>query len=526
MATNPVAGRLAPGTQPITPATIARLASRADATGPACTLTTPLTGEPLGDLPQSSVADVDAAFTTARAAQQAWATTSLRERSRVLLAFHDLVLTHQRELLDAVQVESGKSRAHAFDEISHTALVARHYARRLRRYLAPEGHHGALLTLTPVVTLLHPVGVVGVVAPWNYPLSLSVTDALAALAAGNAVVLRPDNRSAVTALLAVELLDRAGLPRGVLRVVLGDGPTVGDAVVRRGDAVAFTGSTAVGRTVAAVCGERLVPCSLELGGKNPLYVRADADAGRAARGACEAAFASAGQLCVSAERVYVDERVADAFVDAFVARVRAMSLGTALTYGADMGSLASAAQLERVVQHVDDAVAKGARVLAGGVARPDVGPYAYEPTVLTDVPDDALLAREETFGPVVAVYRVNGDDDAVAAMNDTGYGLSASVWTADAAAGRRVAARIEAGAVAVNDGFRASWSAPAAPMGGWKGSGVGGRHGATGIRRFLQEQSIATQRLLTLTGPEGIAPQTWNAALTLGLKSLRRTPLA
>lgn len=526
MPTNPVAGRLAPGTQPITAAAVDRLARRADASGAAHPLTTPLTGEHIADLPRSTDTDVDAAFATARAAQPAWAATPLRERSRVLLAFHDLVLDHQRELLDAIQVESGKSREHAFDEISHTALVARHYARRLRRYLAPERHHGALITLTPVVTLLHPVGVVGVVAPWNYPLSLSVTDALAALAAGNAVVLRPDDRSAVTALLAVELLDRAGLPQGVLRVVLGDGPTAGDAVVRRGDAVAFTGSTAVGRTVAAVCGERLVPCSLELGGKNPLYVRADADVDRAARGACEAAFASAGQLCVSAERVYVDERVADAFTRAFVARAGALRLGTDLAYGADMGSLASAAQLERVVEHVDDAVAKGARVLTGGVARPDIGPYVYEPTVLTDVPDDALLARDETFGPVVSVYRVRGDDDAVAAMNDTGYGLNASVWTADATAGRRIATRVESGAVAVNDGFRASWSAPAAPMGGWKDSGVGGRHGATGIRRFTREQSIATQRLLPLTGPEGVAPQTWNAALTLGLKALRRTPLA
>lgn len=489
-------------------------------------LTTPMTGRPLARMVRSAVTDVDAAFAAGRVAQRRWGRTTLRERSGILLRFHDLVLQHQVELLDLVQLESGKARAHAFDEVAHTALVARHYARKLPSYLAGYSRSGALLGMTTSRTHRHPKGVVGVVAPWNYPLSMSITDALAALAAGNAVVLRPDDRSALTALYAVDLLERAGLPEGVLQVVLGDGATIGQAVVDRGDYVCFTGSTAVGRTVAATCAERLVGCSLELGGKNPMYVAADADLERTARGALVACFSSAGQLCVSMERLYVHDAVHDEFVALLVEKVQAMRLGTALEYGYDMGSLAGPRELQKVTEHVEDARAKGATVLTGGRARPDLGPYVYEPTLLAGVTPDMRVHREETFGPVVAVYRVKNDAAAVLAMNDCELGLNASIWSGHTRRAARIATRVQAGTVGINDGYQAAWSTPGAPMGGMKDSGLGRRHGAEGIRRFTEEQTVVTQRLVPVSGPPQLGQERWSQALALGLKALKAGHLA
>ncbi|NKY07226.1 aldehyde dehydrogenase family protein, partial [Cellulomonas hominis] len=261
------------------------------------------------------------------------------------------------------------------------------------------------------------------------PVFLAEPGTLSALAAGDAVLLRPDPQTPLTALWAVELLEDAGMPAGLVQVVLGDGPTVGAAVVDHVDHLVFTGSTATGRVVAARAAERLVPTTLELGGKNALYVAGDVDVEVAAEGAVRACFGGTGQLCVSAERLYVHEAVADPFAAALARRTRALRVGTGLDYRSDVGSLTSAEQLARVVEHVEDALSGGARVLAGGVHRPDLGPYVYEPTVLEGVGEHARAFREETFGPVVALSRVASDDEAVAAVNDSGYGLHASVWS-------------------------------------------------------------------------------------------------
>jgi succinate-semialdehyde dehydrogenase/glutarate-semialdehyde dehydrogenase len=490
----------------------------------------PFTGGPIAAVPLSTPDDVERAVLLARRAQHQWAATPLRARAAVLLRLHDLVLEHQSDVLDLIQLENGKARAAAFEEVVDIAMVARHYAFRARAYLAQRRSGGVLPGLTSTRVLRHPLGVVGIVAPWNFPLTLSLGDALPALVAGNAVVLRPDPQTALTALWAAEQLEAAGLPHGVLQVVVGDGPTVGAAVVEHVDHIAFTGSTATGRVVAARAAERLIPATLELGGKNPMYVAADVDVETAAEGAVRACFASTGQLCVSIERLYVHEDVAEEFLAAFVRRTRALSLGAGLDYVADVGSLTSAAQLATVVEHVEDALTHGARVLAGGVHRTDLGPYFFEPTILTDVSEDARVHREETFGPVVSVYRVASDDEAVAAMNDSAYGLNASIWTRSGRRGAALAARVRAGTVNVNEGYAAAWGSLGAPQGGRGQSGLGHRHGAEGLWATTATQTVSVQRgVHGALGVPGIGlrrvyerePAQWTGLLTGALRAMK-----
>ncbi len=344
---------------------------------------------------------------------------------------HDLILREQSEILDILQTETGKARSHAFEEVADVAINSRYYARTAAAALKPKSRSGALPLLTAAREVRHAKGVVVVISPWNYPLALSVSDALPALIAGNAVVSRPDNQTALTTLWAHELAEKAGLPKDVWQVVLGRGKDIGGELIARADFVDYTGSTATGRGIAEQAAARLIGCSLELGGKNPMLVLDDADVTKAAEGAIRACFSSAGQLCESMERIYVADEIHDEFVEKFVARVENMRLGADLEYNSDMGSLTFPRQLASISEHVEDAKKKGATVLTGGRARPDLGPYFYEPTVLTDVTPDMLVHRDETFGPVVSIYRVASDDEAVEQANDTAYGLNASVWTKD-----------------------------------------------------------------------------------------------
>jgi succinate-semialdehyde dehydrogenase/glutarate-semialdehyde dehydrogenase len=483
---------------------------------------TPMTGGALASLPQSVPEDVLVAYAAARAAQRFWSRTPMAHRAAIFLRFHDLVLARQDHLLDLIQLESGKARVHAFEEVADTAIVSRHYARRSAGYLRARRRQGGFPLLSQAVELRHPRGVVGIVAPWNYPLSISITDAIPALMAGNAVVLRPDNQGALTALAAVALLDEAGLPEGVLQVALGDGSTVGGAVLDNADYVSFTGSTRTGRAVARRAASRLVGASLELGGKNAMYVAADANIAKAVKGAVRACFSSAGQLCVSIERLYLHQGIADEFLDAFVTAAGSMRLSAALTYDADMGSLVSATQLERVSAYVEDARSKGAEVLAGGRARPEIGPYFYEPTILTEVTDAMACRDEETFGPIVCVYRVDSDNEAVRKVNDSDFGLNASVWTRDVARGRRIARAIKAGTVNINDGYAAAWASVGAPMGGMNSSGLGRRHGIEGITKYTESQNVTAQHLIGFIAPRGISDMRWAKTLTLALRAMRR----
>ncbi|MFF4342928.1 succinic semialdehyde dehydrogenase [Kitasatospora sp. NPDC001540] len=514
-------GRALPAT--ITPALLKRLTSRVTAAADATRVTTsaPYSGTLLGDFRVSTPDDVEEAFVRARAAQATWAAVPIAERKRILLRFHDLVLARQEEVLDLMQAENGKTRRDAFLEVLDIGIVSRYYARTAAKHLSPKRRRGAIPLLTRTTELRHPKGVVTVISPWNYPLSMAASDAIAALMAGNAVVQKPDTQTALTALWSLDLMYEAGLPTDVWQIVVGRGSSIGGALMDNADYMMFTGSTASGRQIASDAGRRLIGASLELGGKNPMIVLEDADIEKAAAGAVNACFPSAGQLCVSVERLYVAESIRDRFVEAFVARTKKLKIGAAYDYGVDVGSLTTPSQLKTVTEHVDDALAKGATVLAGGRARPDLGPLFYEPTILTDVTPDMTVHDQETFGPVVSIYAFRHVEEAIARANATPYGLNASVWTRNGALGRAVAARVHAGTVNVNEAFAAAWGSVDAPMGGMGDSGLGRRHGAEGILKYTEAQTVAHQRLQGFYPPARISPRAWATLLTGTIKIMK-----
>ena len=481
----------------------------------------PFDGQPLIEIPYSVADDVDLAFDTATSAQRRWADTDLAERKRIMLRFHDLLLQRQDEALDLIQWETGKTRMDAMKELLGVCAVARHYARDAGRLLEPRRTIGVVPLLTRVTVHHHPVGVVGVIAPWNYPLFLALADAIPALMAGNAVVLKPDHQTSLTALWGVELMHHAGVPRRVLQSVLGLGPELGPELIDRADFVMFTGSTAVGAQIAARCGERLIGCSMELGGKNPMIVLDDADVDRATEIAIRACFDNAGQLCVAMERVYLTPGIHDAFLERFLARIGALRMRAEVGWASDYGSLISPEQLARTTAAVDDAVAKGATVLTGGHALPEVGPYYYAPTVLADVTPEMQVYAAETFGPVVAVQQVADEEEGIAKANDSQFGLNAAVLVGDTRRGERVAARIRTGSVNVNEAYEATFGSTRAPMGGRGRSGIGRRNGDHGLTRFTEEQTIAVQRGIGFGTPFGMEPRDWASVIAKGFAALR-----
>ena len=485
----------------------------------------PFTGEVLARLPAGGEPDAETAVARARAAQPAWAALPFAARKRIFLRFHDLLLARQAEVLDLIQLESGKARRDALEEVLDTAVVTRHYAREAGKLLRARRRKGALPALTETWEVRSPVGVVGFVTPWNYPLNIPIADPVPALMAGNTAVLKPDHQTSLTALWAVALLREAGLPRDVLVVVTGEGPLVGPPIADRVDFLMYTGSTRTGKTVARQVAGRLIGCSLELGGKNPMIVLADANLEAAVDGAIRGCFVGAGQVCISIERIYVHQALFDRFTARFAERAGAMRLGAALDYSADMGSLTSQRQLAKVEEHVQDALDKGAVLLAGGRPRPDIGPLFYEPTILTEVREDMMLHSEETFGPVVAVYPFETEEEAVERANATPYGLNASVWTRNLARGFRVACKIRAGSVNVNEAYAAAWGSVDSAIGGMKESGIGRRHGVEGILKFTESQTVAIQRGVPLAPPAWMGVGTYARVMTRLLKLLRRLPV-
>jgi len=508
------------------PSTIARLTADLSHSGTATAeVFAPFTGELLHDLPLSSVDDVREAADRARLAQLAWQSAGFAHRRRILLRAHDLLLERRDLLMDAVQTETGKTRGQAFEEVFIGTQATRYYALSARATLASRRRRAGIPLVVSTRVDYRPKGVVGVITPWNYPLSLSLMDVVPALAAGNAVVQKADNQGALSILAGRRAFIDAGLPAELWAAVAGDGAEVGGAVIDHTDYVCFTGSTATGTTVAKQAAAKLTGASLELGGKNPLIVLDDVDPAKAALDAVYACFASMGQLCTSIERIYVHSSVAEEFTRCFVAATAALKQGPAFDYSTDVGSLTLPSQLERVEAHVADAVAKGATVLTGGKRRPDLGPLFYEPTVLSGVTDEMECSGKETFGPVVAITEVGSVSEAILAANASPYGLNASVFSGSARRARRVADALAAGSVNINEGFRASFSSVDAPMGGMKQSGLGRRNGPEGLLRFVDVRTVsAATGLMTLprTGREFAKMSGLMVALLVALKAIRR----
>ena len=484
----------------------------------------PFSGEFLGTVQRSDEATVEWAAQRARRAQVDWAERTFEERGAVFTRYHDLILERREEILDLIQLESGKARKHAFEEVADVAIVSRYYALYAGDHLRPRRRKGALPGLTATWEYRHPKGLVGIISPWNYPLSMAVTDAIPALMAGNAVLLKPDQQTPFTALWAVELLQEAGLPYDLVQVVTGKGSEIGTPLIEQADFLTFTGSTATGRLVARQAAERLIGCSLELGGKNPMIVLEDADLDAAIDGALRGCFANCGQLCISIERLYLARSIYRPFLSRFVELTSRLEMSSELDFDTDLGSLASAKQLETVRSQVEQAVALGAKVLTGGRARPDLGPYFYEPTILEDVCEGMILASEETFGPVVSVYPFDTEEEALELANASRYGLNASLWTRDTDRGVALAARIQAGTANVNEAYAAAWASVDAPMGGFKDSGLGRRHGRDGILKYTEPQTIALQRGMSLAAPPGVGEEGYSRLMSQTLRILRWIP--
>ena len=456
-------------------------------------LLSPVTSQPVGEIEVANADDVRAAVERARAAQPAWAALAIDERARVLRRALELLVADPDRYADVVCRETGKSKTEALMmEVFASCDALAYWSKRAKKILADRRRWMHLLGPTKRLRISYkPLGVVGIITPWNGPFVLSLNPTVQALMAGNAVVLKPSEVSAFSGAAVGELLAAAGLPDGVLQVVLGDGETGAALVEADVDKISFTGSVATGRKIAETCGRRLVPCTLELGGKDPFVVCADADVERAAGAAVFGAFLNSGQVCMAVERVYVVEAVADDFIGRVVAtveRLRQSDDGTG-----DVGPLFWKHQLEVVDRHVEDARAKGARVLTGGRRNAKLAGLFYEPTVLVDVTHDMLVMREETFGPVLPILRVRDEEEAIRLANDSAYGLTASVWTKDRDRGLALARRLEAGSVCVNDAGL-TYGATEAPFGGVKSSGIGRVNGDEGLRGYCHVVPILVDR--------------------------------
>jgi aldehyde dehydrogenase (NAD+)/succinate-semialdehyde dehydrogenase/glutarate-semialdehyde dehydrogenase len=485
-------------------------------------LTEVYTGEVIATLPQSSPQDIENAFARARKAQAVWSQWPVKKRVAVFKRFHKLLLERNTTIVDLIQAESGKARRMAFDETCDPAMVTSHYIKRAAKLLAPVKRGGPVPVVSTSTQVRQPKGVVGIIAPWNFPFATGLSDAIPALMAGNGVVLKPDNKTALSPLYGVSLLYEAGLPEGLFQVVCGEGPDIGPTLIDNANYVMFTGSTATGRYVGQRAGQNLIGACLELGGKNPMIVLPDANLDEVVEGALFGVFGNTGQICMHIERIYVHDSIYDDFKRRFVAATKALKMGAAYDYEPELGSLISVDHKDRVASHVADAVEKGATVLVGGRERPDLGPAFYEPTILEDVTTDMLAGSCETFGPVAALHRYSTVDEAVALANDTEYGLNASVWGTDLDNATAVASRIEAGNINVNDALATAYASKDTPSGGVKQSGVGARHGDQGLLKYTDSINLAVLKKQVLSAPRD-APFEKHVESTLkGLALMRR----
>jgi acyl-CoA reductase-like NAD-dependent aldehyde dehydrogenase len=459
----------------------------------------PATGEVIGHVDDMDAKRVVAIVARAREAQPGWQALGYEERARMLRRLRTWLVQNRARIIDSLVAEGGKTPEDALlADLWYACDSLGFWGRKAPKYLADERirTRSPFLLGKKVLVRYRPVGVVGVIGPWNYPLTNTFGDAIPALMAGNSVVMKPSEITPLTSLLVAEGAEAVGLPDGVLSVATGGGAT-GAALVDTVDMIMFTGSTRTGKKIMARAAERLVPVSLELGGKDPLIVLYDADLERAANMAVQWSMSNSGQICQAVERVYVEEPVYDRFVESVVEKVRGLRQGAPGEPGTvDVGAMTFPPQIEIVERHVRDAVDKGAQVLAGGHRAEGPGRF-YEPTVLTNVDHTMEVMRDETFGPVLPIMKVRDADEAVRLANDSRYGLNSSVFTKDVAKGERIARRLEAGNACVNDAL-INYLAQDAPFGGTGESGLGFRHGPQGIRKYCSQQTI----LVTRFGPK------------------------
>jgi acyl-CoA reductase-like NAD-dependent aldehyde dehydrogenase len=463
----------------------------------------PATGEILRELECVDAQQVSDTVSRARAHQTAWAVTPMRQRISILRAFQDLLHRKKSDIAAAITRESGKPMTEALTTevlvvLDATRFLIENAYQLLRDEPLP---HGSLATkLKSGYLVREPYGVIGIISPWNYPFSIPATETLAALVAGNAVVLKPSEFTSLVALELQSMLHAAGVPEGIFQVVVGDGSTGAALIHSPINKLIFTGSASTGKRIAVAMAERLLPVVLELGGKDPMLVLEDADVDVASSAAVWGAFVNAGQACLSVERCYVHRSLYPAFLQACVEKTNKLRAGNGLDPETEIGPLIHERQLQVVAAHVEDAVAHGARILAGGSRIPELGKNFYRPTVLADVTQEMRIMSEETFGPVLPVMAFDSDDKAVELANDSAYGLAASIWTRNSSRGEALARRIHAGTVMVND-VVSCFGISEAPHGGVKASGTGRTHGRFGLEEMVRVKYVDCDLMPSMKKP-------------------------
>lgn len=452
----------------------------------------PVTGEIIGTIPVHTRQDVEDAVERARFAQKTWSALSVQTRADIMFRWTELIWEHQNEVIRTIRRETGKTDGTAFAELIVNEAMVGYYRHHAAALLRSQSRLAMIPFVHRARVHFHPYGVVGVISPWNFPFQLPFTDLIPALIAGNTAILKPSEITPFSAEIGVDLLYKAGVPRDVVQIVHGGGST-GSALVETVDYIAFTGSTATGRKIAARAGERLIPCSMELGGKHPALVLSDADIDTAATGLIRGAFENAGQFCMGVERAYVDESVYDHLLERLEHYMSLYTVGSGDGRDVFMGSLTNEREIERVEAHIKDALSKGATLYHGGKRRPDLGPLFFDPTILINTDHSMRVMKEETFGPMLPIMKVHGIEEAIRLANDSEYGLAASVWTRDLAKGEAVAKRLIFGDVGVNVPQMVI-ATPSLPSGGRRASGIGRRNGAEGLKRYVAPQSIVINK--------------------------------
>lgn len=457
----------------------------------------PATGEVLGHVDTTPPGALPGIVKRARAVQAYWMGEPFAKRLSLIRALGERMLERKDELADAVVRESGKPRVEAlFADVFVALDTAKYIASHAAQLLAPEpvDHHNTAAKAKSGTIYYEPLGVVGIISSWNYPLAIPLGQIIPALAAGNAVICKNSDLTPRCGALIQKLFLEAGFPKDLVTVVQGSG-AVGQALINAStDKIFFTGSVATGRKVAEACAAKLIPSVLELGGKDAMLVLADADLEVASSAAVWGSYTNCGQVCLSVERLYVDQKVSEKFIQLCVEKTGKLRLGPGSHPDSDVGPLIRPQHVARMTDLIGDAVEMGARVLSGGRPRPDLGPCFFEPTVIAGVDASMRLFQEETFGPILAIRTVSGEDEAVRLANDSPFALSASVWSSDSERGESVARRLRGGAVMVNDAI-SYFAIAEAPHGGCGASGWGRTHGRAGLREMVQTKYVDVDRL-------------------------------